>query len=103
MPWSNFDLFKRLWVLVRTASPEAVLKCTHNQCFEQIFQKCQIFRMKILILQLKKSLYIAWASYRNGNVFRKRSGWALIGACALITTNTVNIFNFDPDIRLSFY
>ena len=28
-----FDPKHRLWVLVRTA--EAVLMCTHNQCFEQ--------------------------------------------------------------------
>ena len=36
----NFALKHRLWVLVRT---EAVLTNTHNLCFEQKYEKYQIF------------------------------------------------------------
>ena len=37
----------RLWVLVRTASKEWVLKSTHNLCFEQKYEKYQSFYLKI--------------------------------------------------------
>ena len=49
----------RLWVLVRTAS---------NLCFEQKQQKYQNFSAEnVKFLKLKKSLYMAWASFRNAS------------------------------------
>ena len=57
-----FDPKHRLWVLVRTASArlgEAVLTCTHNLCFEQKYEKYQIFSTEnFQFLQLKKNLFI---------------------------------------------
>ena len=46
----------RLWVLVRTASlTEAVLTCTHNQCFEQKYKKNIIkTHLKIIIFTAVK-------------------------------------------------
>ena len=47
---------------------EAVLTCTHNVCFEQKIKKKKKkknYQLKISILKLKKSLFIAWASFRN--------------------------------------
>ena len=38
--------------------------CTHNQCFEQTFKISNFFHF----LQLKKFLYIAWASFHNEQV-----------------------------------
>ena len=43
-----------------------LLTCTHNLCFEQKLEKCQKFSAEIFqFLKLKKSLFIAWASFRN--------------------------------------
>ena len=45
---------------------EAVLTCTHNLCFEQKYEKYQIFSAEnFQFLKLKKSLFIAWAIFRN--------------------------------------
>ena len=48
---------------------EAVLLCTHNICFEQKYENIKkIIKLKIVIFTaVKKSLYIAWACFRNGN------------------------------------
>ena len=41
---------------------EAILMCTHNQCFEQkILTISNIFERNFQFLQLEKSLLIAWA------------------------------------------
>ena len=51
-----------LRVLVRTASlNEAVLTCTHNICFEQKYENSQ----NCHFYSRQKSLYIAWACFRN--------------------------------------
>ena len=43
-----------------------VLTCTHNLCFEQKYEKYRNFSTENFhFLQLKKTLYIAWASFRN--------------------------------------
>ena len=40
--------------------------CTHNLCFEQKLEKYQRFSTDLFqFLQLKKSLYIAWACFHN--------------------------------------
>ena len=40
--------------------------CTHNLCFEQKQEKCQNFSTKnFQFFKAKKSLLIAWASFRN--------------------------------------
>ena len=59
-----FALKHILCVLVRT---EAVLTCTHNICFEQKYENSKNNQMKIVIFQYnrEKSLYIAWAYFRN--------------------------------------
>ena len=47
---------------------EAVLRCTHNICFEQKYEKDKIFQLKIVIFfSREKSLYIAWTCFRNGD------------------------------------
>ena len=43
----NFDPKHRVWVLVRTASPRV---CTHNQCFEQIYQKYRSYYEENLLI-----------------------------------------------------
>ena len=44
----------------------AVLTCTHNLCFEQKKEKYQnFFDENFNFYNLKKSLYIAWASFRK--------------------------------------
>ena len=49
----------RLWVLVRTASPEAVLTSTHNLCFEQKYEKYQSFLSEnFQFLDVKFSIYL---------------------------------------------
>ena len=56
-----FDPKHRLWVL-----GEAVLTCTHNQCFEQVNKNTKIVSMKFSIFAFETiSIYIAWASFRN--------------------------------------
>ena len=48
----------RLWVLVRTAG-EAVLTSTHNLCFEQKYEKYQIFLSEnFMFLEVKFSIYL---------------------------------------------
>ena len=47
----------RLWVLVRTA--EAVLTSTHNLCFEQKYEKYQMFLSENFpFLEVKLSIYL---------------------------------------------
>ena len=83
-----FALKHILWVLVRTASEavltcthnicfgqkyensknisnEAVLTSTHNICFEQKYENSQNVSTKNSFLQPRKSLYVAWACFRN--------------------------------------
>ena len=51
-----FALKHRLWVLVRT----------HNICFEQKYENCQnISSENCHFYSRKKSLYVAWACFRN--------------------------------------
>ena len=58
-----FDLKHRLLVLVT----EAVLTCTHNLCFEQKYENSQkISTENCLFYSREKSLYVAWACFRNG-------------------------------------
>ena len=46
--------------------PHSVLTCTHTLCFEQNQEKYQNFSAEnFQFLKLKKSLYIAWATFRN--------------------------------------
>ena len=45
---------QRLWVLVRTASLNAVLTCTHNQCFEQNKKNIKKFNLKMNIFTAVK-------------------------------------------------
>ena len=60
----------RLWVLVRTASREAVLTCTHNLCFGAKIRKIsKFFCRKFSSFKLKQSLFITWASFRNVEIF----------------------------------
>ena len=41
--------------------------CTHNLCFEQKLEKYQSFSAeKFSSVKLNKSLFIAWACFRNG-------------------------------------
>ena len=57
----------RLWVLVRTASTrldKAVLTSTHNLCFEQKYEKYQIFYLKFFIF-----LVVKFSIYLNRRVF----------------------------------
>ena len=55
-----------------TCLDEAVLTCTHNQCFEQKIQFIIFFYMEFFItLQLKKSLYTAWVTFRYDHWPRK--------------------------------
>ena len=43
--------------------------CTHNLCFEQNMKIVEKIKLKIVIFTaVKKSLYIAWACFRNVNV-----------------------------------
>ena len=54
----------RLWVLVRIASPPV----TMIYVFEQAYQKYQSLKNVVkfsFFLQLKKTLYIAWESFRD--------------------------------------
>ena len=39
---------------------ETVLKCTHNQCFEQKVENITIFHLKLSFLKHLKSQYIAY-------------------------------------------
>ena len=55
-----FDPKQTSWVL-----NEAVLTCTHGVCFNGNIKNIKIFPMKIEVFLLKKSLHIAWASFRN--------------------------------------
>ena len=49
----------RLWVLVRTASAEAVLTSTHNLCFKQKYEKYQSFLSEnFQVLEVKFSIYL---------------------------------------------
>ena len=48
-----------MWVLVRTASSKAVLTSTHNQCFEQKYEKYQNFlSVNFQFLEVKFSIYL---------------------------------------------
>ena len=50
---------------------EAVLTCNYNLCFEQSKKNINNFYLKILIFyNLKKSLYIIWARFRNVMIIR---------------------------------
>ena len=53
----------RLWVLA-----EAVLTCTHNLCFEAKEKYRNFSAEKFPIFKDQKSLYIAWASFRDFKV-----------------------------------
>ena len=46
---------------------EAILTCTHNPCFEQKYENSKKKdQVKIIIFfSREKSLYIAWACFRN--------------------------------------
>ena len=44
---------------------DAVLTCTHNQCFELTFQKYQNFSDEIFNAE-KNLLFIVWACFHNG-------------------------------------
>ena len=45
---------------------EVVLTCTHNLCFEQKYENNQKILTEIVIFTaVKKSLYVAWAGFRN--------------------------------------
>ena len=56
-----FALKHRLWVLV-----EAVLTCTHNQCFEHKKEKYHNFSSENYRFYSREiSLYIAWECLRN--------------------------------------
>ena len=49
----------RLWVLIRTASAEAVLTSTHNLYFEQKYEKYKLFLSENLqFLEVKFSVYL---------------------------------------------
>ena len=46
---------------------EAVLTCTHNLCFEQKYENSKNNSIKNCnFYSREKSLYIAWACFRNG-------------------------------------
>ena len=62
----------RFWVLVRTASANGsnMYPQSENLCFEQKKKKdTKRFLLKKLFLQLKNSLYIAWACFRNWDMY----------------------------------
>ena len=61
-----FALKHILWVLVRTASNEAVLTCTHNICFEQKNENSTKKSTENWhFYSREKTLYIAWVCFRN--------------------------------------
>ena len=58
----SFALKHRLWVLVRTAS----VRRTHNLCFEQKYETSEkISTENFPFYCHEKSLYVAWACFRN--------------------------------------
>ena len=68
---------------------EAVLKCTHNICFEQKYENSKKIQLKILIFFIReKSLYIAWACYRNEGSFIVLPG---------LEENSMSYFEVSPD------
>ena len=61
-----------------TRYTEAVLKCTHDLCFEQKYEKSKKKKkLKIVIFfSREKSLYIVWACFRNGENETRTKGAA---------------------------
>ena len=64
----------RLWVLA-----EAVLSCTHNQCFEQKYQS--ISTETFQFLQLTKNQYTIWACYRNEPDYSNQPATHVLATC----------------------
>ena len=92
-----------MWVL-----GEAVLPCTHIQCFEHLYKNIFFFSMNFEYLQLKKSLYnIAWVCFHNGKAClyteRQKKVYALllVEACKYFITEGYGVsFKFDIDMLI---
>ena len=55
---------------------EAVLTCTHNQCFEQKKEKHHNFSFENdLFYSREKLQYITWACFRNGKLLTYTCSW----------------------------
>ena len=70
---------------------EAVLTCTHNQCFEQKYEKnIKFYPVEFSIFSSgKKSLSIAWAYFRNVVKRDCRHADTLIDLITLILTGRI--------------
>ena len=70
----------------------AVLTCTHGLCFEQKYKKYPKFSENFQFLHLKKSLYIAWAHFRNDYVMK----------CINVSVNTSISFYKKLGLRFAY-
>ena len=108
---SYFALKHRLWVLVRTISilNEAVLKCTHNLCFEQNKRHITTFHLKMIIFTAfingcisHRHVVVAYSCLRYRNCYKQNQYPTLKTICQWeIIKYTNTSYTISPDGKLN--